>query len=255
MLNHPTSSHTVHLKTVYKSPVQIRRTSHTHKSKKMLFAVFYERKVPIIERGFLWELTKAFMGPIIHVELVFVKDMKCDCFNISARCPNGYATIEKDKRYILDDPEETFVYRWVRIKAEHEIKARMFCEEAVRCESFQISEAALIGCIMPPQFSRFFEFAFTNLFQVKFDLKPPVTPCTPVHCAGLMARVLRDGCGIGGIPINCTGSGLLHHLLNVCHFELSTNPFGTFKQWKVRDKANFKRSLNTILEENDGYIA
>jgi hypothetical protein len=230
-----------------------------------VFLVFYEVKESKSDPRVLWQLTHALMGPMAHCDIVFVKDLISECFTLNVLCPNGHP-IMGQKRYIFDPyteeekkkvEESKYIPLWYRlmIPYEMEVEVRLQCNRAVSEKRYQLSVAELIGCVLPVRFQRFYDWIWRNSFQKSY-VATNSTTIIPIHCSGLCAIMLRDGCAMKDIPTKGSCSDLLYYLIVGKKVEKVKKPFGNYVQWKTRDKANIKRSYSTTMMdvEPDDYV-
>ena len=220
-----------------------------------VFVVCYERrKVDEIKR-ILWELARALMGPMVHSEIVFVKDLKCHTFQMNIYTPDGHPVIEK-KVYDTQNPNSKYILHWCKLNISYveECALRLRCEMVVKEKIYQMDTSILLSSALPEEFGFMFGGLWQAVFKKKYDKKE--TESIPIHCAGLCASVLRESIpsAFHDVPVVCTVSDLMHYLLTTNKAEVVDKPFGAYvPQWKVRDGANIKRSIHAF-EDNDHYL-
>ena len=226
----------------------------------VLYAVFYSRKRPRLSLGVLWELYLAFMGPVVHVELVFVKDLQCDCLNITMKHKDGHPSLERNRPYheVLTD-DCPYKLEWVRIPVDsaREPQIRLFVERLVQSKKYQMCEREMLASILPGQLRSAFTRLYTVATGVVYTMPartaegggglPGSTAPIPQFCTGLSLVVLREACGYTDLPQSCTASELRHRLVNVKKMETLQSPYRQYRPAPTCDAANIKRARNTLF--------
>lgn len=228
----------------------------------VLYAVFYSRKRPRLSLGVLWEVYLAFMGPVVHVELVFVKDLQCDCLNINMKYKDGHPRVERNRPYheaLADDCP--YLLEWVRIPVDsaREPQVRLFVERLVQSKKYQMCEREMLASILPKQLRSVFTRLYTVATGVSYTMparaatgtgtesRAPRSAPIPQFCTGLSLVVLREACGYTDLPQACTASELRHRLVNLKKMEILESPYRQYRPVPVRDAANIKRARSTLF--------
>ena len=236
----------------------------------VLYAVFYSRKRARLSLGVLWEIYLAFMGPIVHVELVFVKDLQCDCLNINMKYEDGHPRVERNRPYHEALAEDCpYLLEWVKIPVDSakEPQVRLFVERLVQSKKYQMCEREMLASILPKQLRPVFTRLYAVATGVSYTMPARasatsssssstaaeaggrVRTSTPIpqFCTGLSLVVLREACGYTDLPPACTASELRHRLVNLKKMEILESPYRQYRPVPVRDAANIKRARSTLF--------
>ena len=210
-----------------------------------LFVVFYIRKIPLPEKVVLTEFMKAMMGPVVHVETVFVSDYRCDCLNINMDCPEGFAMMQRNRSYEETREEKCkYVVRWVKIRVSErkECIAKTLAEIIVRDRKFQMCQKQMMASLLPRQMISTFDRLYNLAFYRSYEPPKADHAYAPQYCAGLCLYVLKEGCGLTHLPEACSAGELLDVLTNVKKFPVCDWPFPRKIPHRVKDHADIIRS-------------
>lgn len=193
------------------------------------------------------------MGPIVHAELVFVKNGRCKALQLFMKCVDGYPRLEHDKNY--ETSANVFQYHWARLTfppnqandLENDIE--LLCEKIVNEQQFQMNDTEMIACALPMELRDYCRRLMESVFHLTYSVKPK-EGCKQTHCIGLIAHILKEAGKYADVPLHSTASELLHYLVETRKCKLTDRPFVQFtntgKMYKVRDGANIKRSMYTL---------
>jgi hypothetical protein len=195
-------------------------------------------------------------GHYAHCELVFVNE-SCKALFVNEK---KVFPVFKLKEFRANDRDISFDwYRLEQISYPQQCVIKIYVEKIVRERRYRFDYTRYVGCVLPEEFSKHFNWIHDSLFGKESRLQvvtagdemtgapggPPVEPPIYVNCAELCARVLSHA---GGEPYkhisNVTSiSNLVAELSKLNLIRKVPQPFHPKIKYTVKDGAGIKRSF------------
>jgi hypothetical protein len=145
--------------------------------------------------SWITQFGQCILGPVAHLELVWVKDYHCDALLVTARSPDGFPMFIEDRDFDDHQGKYKFVwYKFTKVKSQQMASIRTRAIGLVESKLYKISMLKMMASSVPAELASLYEYGISKLFG-EFDYVMHYPDCIPVFCTTLTILALGDDIG------------------------------------------------------------